>query len=341
MIVHLSNPQRTCARTPPANPTALPGPTPTSILTGQPTDTPYRYAANAVSTRPHSHRDQSDCNLYRDPSSPPGDLSQRTHHPNAPLAHRPRNGTTPAPDHFYQSDSVNTATRMPSLIRPRTIGFAPTPAYSRPARDDEAYVMRAWARHAARCDTCHDPVAAYATKQPLCPRGLRRARDVAQYVYSLGTDKGAAAYSLLDREGGSRARVRVEIPASCEAPVRSLLRAMQQGLVERAPVSVPASYDRTYYVPPRPIIRNVEAPRRQTVRPEAPEHFYRSSPRSSGDSLASSASDASVRDDRLRSYRGKGSLYAHELREQELHRRQRQPVYYRIQGGEAVQFAPA
>ena len=218
---------------------------------------------------------------------------------------------------------------MPSFQpRPR-VGFAPTPAYSRPARDDEAYVLRAFSRHASHCDACRDPYAAYQQDQSLCPRGLRRARDVAQYIFSLGADD--CAYSLVDRES-ARQLVRIELPRGCDAAsVRGLLRAMQQGLEERVGHGPPASYDRTYYVPPRTSNAVAVTPesRRRRVHIEQPEDFYRQ--RSSDSSLASSSSGASLRDEKLRSYRGKGSGYAKEMKEREQHLRTKQPVYYRVQ----------
>lgn len=131
---------------------------------------------------------------------------------------------------------------MPSF---RRVSFSEKPEYSRLPRDDESYVMHAFSRHASRCNSCHDPFQVYKTGGTLCPKGHQRALDVAQYVYS----KGGLAFSSIDRERNQRTQI--EIPAGCE-PVRSLLKAMDRGLrvMKRAPST---SYDKTYYVPARPV----------------------------------------------------------------------------------------
>ncbi|KAL8867712.1 MAG: hypothetical protein Q9174_005483, partial [Haloplaca sp. 1 TL-2023] len=130
---------------------------------------------------------------------------------------------------------------MPSLVR--QVGFAPIPAYSRLPRDDELYVMKAFARHAGHCQSCARPYEVHRNGGTLCSKGHQRALDVAQYIYN----KGGQCFSLLDRDGNNR--VQVEIPANCEA-VRSLLKAMERGLRLRRKVQK-TSYDRTYDIPPR------------------------------------------------------------------------------------------
>ncbi|KAL8668410.1 MAG: hypothetical protein Q9168_006961 [Polycauliona sp. 1 TL-2023] len=130
---------------------------------------------------------------------------------------------------------------MPHAVR--QVDFAPIPAYSRLPRDDELYVMKAFARHASHCSSCARPYEVHRNGGTLCSKGHQRALDVAQYIYN----KGGQSFSLSDRDGNHC--VQVEIPANCEA-VRSLLKAMERGLRLRRKVQ-PTSYDRTYDIPPR------------------------------------------------------------------------------------------
>ncbi|MCJ1364967.1 hypothetical protein MMC16_004085 [Acarospora aff. strigata] len=131
---------------------------------------------------------------------------------------------------------------MPSFQR--QVGFAPSPIYSRQPRDDEVYVMKAFAHHASRCPYCAQPYQVHLSGRTLCDKGHQLALDVAQYVYN----KGGKAYSLVDREGNQL--VQIEIPFDCEV-VRDLLKAMERGLRLRR--KAPAvSYDPNYYVAPRP-----------------------------------------------------------------------------------------
>ena len=129
---------------------------------------------------------------------------------------------------------------MPSL---RQVGFDPTPDYSRLPHDDEAYVMKQFARHAAHCTTCAHPFEVHLRGGTLCTKGHQRALDIAKYLYS----KGDRTFSTIDWE--SNVRTRVEIPAGCDA-VRGLLKAMERGLALRRRVPV-MSYDENYYVAPR------------------------------------------------------------------------------------------
>lgn len=193
----------------------------------------------------------------------------------------------------------------------RHVGFVATPDYSRLPHDDEAYVMKAFARHAAHCVSCAHPYEVHKQGRTLCVKGHQRALDVAKYLYS----KGDRAFSLVDRE--SNIRTRVEIPAGCEA-VRGLLKAMERGLRlrRRAPI---LSYDENYYVAPRriqtgdfqdaerprstrkPFLEPVEQPRRADREPqrrEKPRHV------------------------------GRGSLFEEDIRDRERQRQSRQPVYY-------------
>ena len=191
---------------------------------------------------------------------------------------------------------------MPSFRR--QVGFAPAPVYSRLPRDDEAYVIKAYARHAGHCSTCANPYEVHRRGGTLCPKGHQRALDVAQYVYN----KGGQAFSTVDREGNQR--VQIEIPVGCET-VRSLLKAMERGLrlMKRAPVS----YDSNYYVPPRPVVQRepsyVRKPRLETAEPPAWAVKERAGRRTGATG-------------------GRGSLYESDMRERERHLRP--TVYYRI-----------
>lgn len=184
---------------------------------------------------------------------------------------------------------------MPSLL-PR-VDFDPTPDYSRLPRDDEEYVIKAFAHHAAHCTSCADPYEVHKRGGSLCAKGHQRALDVAQYLYN----KGGQAFSLVDRE--SNLRTRVEIPAGCDA-VRGLLKAMERGLRlrRRAPA---ISYDETYYVPPRRV---------QTDLLEIVE------PRTSADRRQQRRENPR--------YVGRGSLFEEDIRERERRRQSQQPVYY-------------
>ncbi|MCJ1411391.1 hypothetical protein MMC19_005480 [Ptychographa xylographoides] len=200
-------------------------------------------------------------------------------------------------------------------FRSRQVSFTPAPIYSRLPRDDEAYVMKAFQRHASHCPSCVDPFAVHMRGGTLCPKGHQRALDVAQYVYN----QGGKAYSLVDHEGTQR--VQIEIPVGCES-VRSLLRAMERGLriMRRAPS---VSYDKTYYVSARPVSRPVaqrepsyiRKPRLETAEPPA---WAVNGKRSY--SLSSSTPTPS--------YARRGSLYDAEM--QERRKYYKPTVYYRV-----------
>ena len=120
-------------------------------------------------------------------------------------------------------------TAMPSATGPRTsspkgVSFTPIPAtYSRLPHDDELYVMKAFARHCSHCPQCARPYEVHRRGGTLCSKGHARALDVAQYVFS----RGSQAFSVVDLDGNRR--VQMEIPADCSA-VRELLKAMERGL---------------------------------------------------------------------------------------------------------------
>lgn len=166
--------------------------------------------------------------------------------------------------HFHRTSEPVSPTHSPTIRRTKSfampslasrVSFQPQPVYSRLPRDDEAYVMRAFSRHASHCDYCADPYHVHRTGGTLCSKGHRRAIDVAQYIYN----KRGQAYSVVDREGSQR--VQIEIPRKCDA-VRGLLKAMERGLQLRQQAPV-ASKDRTYYVQERPVnVHQVPAPQR-------------------------------------------------------------------------------
>ena len=162
--------------------------------------------------------------------------------------------------------------------------------------------MKAFAKHASHCESCYDPYLVHRAGRTLCPKGHQRALDVAQYVYN----KGGKAYSLVDREGNQR--VQIEIPTGCEA-VRSLLKAMERGLriMKRAPS---VSYDRTYYVAPRPTSeRRPSTKELKLEMVEPPARNSRPQPRR---------------------YVGKGSLYARDMKEREQYYANKPTIYYQV-----------
>lgn len=213
----------------------------------------------------------------------------------------------------------------------RSVDFAESPAYSRLPRDDELYVMKAFARHASHCAACAHPYDAFRRGGTLCSRGHQRALDVAQYLYN----KAGHAHSVIDREQGQR--VHVEIPARCDA-VRGLLKAMERGLRLRRKVT-PTSY------------ANYDNDSYYTSSSTYPQDRSRTHERQkSSSSTASASSSSSLRESRyirkpslettvvpppnryrqLRRdnsfYVGRDNLFEHDLREKESRYRQR-PVY--------------
>ncbi|KAL8768474.1 MAG: hypothetical protein Q9209_005265 [Squamulea sp. 1 TL-2023] len=204
---------------------------------------------------------------------------------------------------------------MPHAVR--QVDFAPIPAYSRLPRDDELYVMKAFARHASHCSACAHPYEVHRNGGTLCSKGHQRALDVAQYIYS----KGGQSFSLIDRDSSNY--VQVEIPANCEA-VRSLLKAMERGLRLRRKVQ-PTSYDKTYHIAPRKVHfssvstdssgytflrepRYIRKPSLETAEPPPRVQEHRRKKSSSHTS-------------------GRGSLYEDDMRERQRRYMERSPVY--------------
>ncbi|MCJ1340135.1 hypothetical protein MMC09_005429 [Bachmanniomyces sp. S44760] len=186
---------------------------------------------------------------------------------------------------------------MPSFSR--QVNFNPVQYYSRPAGDDEAYVMKMFAKHASHCQSCAHPYDVHRSGGTLCPKGHQRALDVAQYVYS----KGEMAYSTIDAQT-THQNVRIEIPAGCES-VRSLLKAMERGLriMKRAPS---VSYDRTYFVQERTPSTAQKSAKRSTSNRE---------PRYVQKPQLETAEPPSWAVPRSATYPGKGSLYKADMKE--------------------------
>ena len=198
---------------------------------------------------------------------------------------------------------------MPSAVR--QVGFAPVPAYSRLPRDDELYVMKAFARHASHCAICARPYEVHRSGGTLCSKGHQRALDVAQYIYA----KGGQSFSLIDREGNSR--VQVEIPTNME-PVRSLLKAMERGLRLRRKVQ-PASYDENYYIPARTLPTEL----RPSGSLKEPRYIRKPS-------LETAEPPPSLQQHRReKSFKGRGSLFEEDMRERERRHKERTPVYHK------------
>ncbi|MCJ1467087.1 hypothetical protein MMC07_005709 [Pseudocyphellaria aurata] len=201
---------------------------------------------------------------------------------------------------------------MPSFShRHRHVDFDLTPEYSRPAHDDETYVMDEFNFHASHCSSCADPYQVHKRGGHLCPQGHGLALDVAQYLYN----KGGQAYSVVDREGHQR--VKVEIPPGCDA-VRGLLKAMGRGLRLRR-VEPATSYDRTYYVPPR------------TIQPERTYQYREPQPirktrLETAKPLSSSYSRQQPREKPY--YHGRGSLFEEDMLERETRYKSPKPIYY-------------
>jgi hypothetical protein len=131
----------------------------------------------------------------------------------------------------------------------------------RDPRDDEAYVLMRFERHAGHCSRCLDPLDAYREGRSLCERGHQYAIDVASYIFS----RNGKAYSVDER------RVLVKLRREWKA-ARRLLLAIEEGLrlhrrdQDQSPV---ISYDSTYPV----------APRRPSVQPEHYTQIIERAPR--------------------------------------------------------------
>lgn len=196
---------------------------------------------------------------------------------------------------------------MPSFT-PRHVLFNPELAYFRPARDDEAYVMKAWIRHTSHCEQCARPYELYKLGGTLCPKGQLRARAVAEYLYN----KEGEVYSLVDQQ--RRQSTRVEIPAGCES-VRDLLKAFELGFLQQSQTPV-ESYDRTYLIAPRR--------RRTEPRAEEPRHLRKPSQLEIVDPAPRFYTTGISREKPL----GRGSLYEEDMRERERRQESLQPIYY-------------
>lgn len=209
-----------------------------------------------------------------------------------------------------QSPSIESSppAKMPSFITPRHVLFDLNPGYSRPARDDEAYVMKAWTRHTSHCAQCARPYELYKRGGTLCPKGQQRARAVADYLYN----KEGEVYSLVDQE--RRQSTRVEIPAGCDS-VRDLLKALERGFLQQSQPPV-ESYDRTYLI----------APRRRRTQPRTDEPRYIRKP--SHIEIVDPAPSFYTREIPREKPLGRGSLFEEDMRERESRRESVEPIYY-------------
>lgn len=214
---------------------------------------------------------------------------------------------SPPQSFSIKESSSSSPAKMPSFTS-QHVQFNPDLAYCRPARDDEAYVMKAWTRHTSHCRQCARPYELYKLGGTLCPKGQQRARAVADYLYN----KEGEAYSLVDQE--RRQSTRVEIPAGCE-PVRDLLKALERGFLQQSQTPV-ESYDRIYYVAPRR--RRTEPRTEEPGQPRKPSHL-------------------GIVDPTPRFYPteilrkkpvGRGSLYEEDMRERESRQESLRPIYY-------------
>ncbi len=135
----------------------------------------------------------------------------------------------------------------PSPRSPRkAVSFDAQPIYSRQPRDDETFVVRAFAKHASHCPSCSDPYATFKDGYTLCAKGHARALDLVQYFFY----QDGHIYSLVDREG--KQRVQVELPSKYVA-AQSLLKAVARGLrlKKAAPLPPVVHYD-DYHRPATP-----------------------------------------------------------------------------------------
>lgn len=118
---------------------------------------------------------------------------------------------------------------MPSIVIPDRPSLDLRSAVpSRPAEDDEHYVLWRYAGHATRCSLCEHPLEALRQRVGLCPRGVLHARTVKQYAYS----KNGKLYSAVDRDMGRE--VQLQVPPACGV-IRELMLAMERGLTVDSP----------------------------------------------------------------------------------------------------------
>jgi hypothetical protein len=158
-------------------------------------------------------------------------------------------------------------------VQRRNVAFAsPVSEARRRAEWDELSVMRAFASHAAHCESCADPLAGQRRGTPLCNRGTGLAKDLGTYFYCFN----GKPHSVIDKQKG-RERVQVEVPSEYSA-VRRLFEALDKGLNLRRRPKPPRPEIRQsspYQEPPYPPVS-----RRQTMEPVMPSrHRYEDEPR--------------------------------------------------------------
>lgn len=196
------------------------------------------------------------------------------------------------------------------------VEFVDDPVYSRLPRDDELYVVKAFARHAGRCSACAHPYDVHKRGGTLCSKGNQRALDVAQYLYN----KQGEAHSVVDRDGNRI--IQVEIPANCDA-VRSLLKAMERGLRLRRKVPT-VSYDKTYPIPARTPGHRIQPDRTSDYQRE-PRHIRKPKLETAEPPPGYYSRQHHRREKPY--YAGRESVFERDLRDKERQYRHRRPVY--------------
>ena len=209
--------------------------------------------------------------------------------------------TPPTPS--LTTSSISTPSpSMGAHTAPR-VSFAPSASAARQPDDEEHDVMTRFARHAARCITCHDPVSAYhSSTGSLCDSGNMYARDVAQYIYS----KNGKAYSVVDRQQRHE-KIQIEVPQNL-AVIKKLCRAVDEGLTLKREERVKIVDHRTAPAP-RPAERREEYASygydTVTIRPGSSREEKR---RHDGRGEKSSGSERKEKRDTVY-VKGRGSLY--------------------------------
>lgn len=131
--------------------------------------------------------------------------------------------------HYRPLPDKDFFTTMPSLVIPDNLDLGQRLAVpSRPAEDDEHYVMWRYAGHATRCCICEQPLETLRRGENLCRRGILHARTIKQYIYS----QNGKLYSVVDRDMGRR--VQIQVPPGCKI-IRELMVAVERGLEVGSP----------------------------------------------------------------------------------------------------------
>ena len=171
----------------------------------------------------------------------------------------------------YASHASSRATPRQASPSPRKMSrpgvhFAPTPEFSRQPTGDELALFHAFADHQYVCSTCD------LRHRSLCDRGHELAAYIAQRIYY----HDGKTFSSKDREHS--VPVQIEIPLDCSS-VRTLLKALERRnrKAQQQSAQPAQSYDRTYYVPPRPVQYAVPQSPQYAV-PQSPQYAVPQSP---------------------------------------------------------------